>query len=410
MSLFTTLTDERLCFEISNAKRHVILAAPGISLQLAEALLQANSRLSKGSVQVVLDVSAKVARLGYGDHASVVKLTEAGMTVRKHDGLRIGVLICDDSGWSFATSPSLVEASPAEVGGAFNAILLDATQIALLRSELPLITIEDKPGIVPNIAVVGKDPVDGMIVNKVSHALEIAPPQKFDLARQTQVYTALIEFVELSFEGFNIQSRRVRLPKTLPIIASQDETIKERLTASLKVLNQVEKPKELRDITIKLEEIRSAYLVPVGQAGRVMLKSKRRDFEKELSAIQNNLDKCKKTIEADLQLALDTVIESIVPELVRAVITNPPPRFRGLFPLTEESAADFVRSELEKTFPKGSELVEGMKVRIFYKDVTYETLTNKEFSTNVMKMIPSKLLEGSLLQEEVAATAGTVMI
>lgn len=409
MPLFSTLTTERICSEIGTAQRHVILAAPGIGMPVADALLLACQRLPKGAVQVVLDVSPGVARLGYGEYAAVEKLATAAIPLHQHEGLRIGVLICDDAGWSFATSPSLLEADPAGDSEAFNAIALTPAQVMVLRAELPAINKESEGESAPEYTVVGTELVNEATLTKVKRALDIAPPQQFDLARQTQVYAALIQFVELTFEGFNIQSRRVQLPKTLPLIASKDKAVKDRLTASLKVLDQIEKPKALREVTTQLEELRNAYLVPVGQAGRIMLKSKRGDFEKELKAIEDSLEACKKTLVTDLQAALKGVVDAIVPDLARAVMADPPPRFRGLFSATEESAAEFVKDELAKTFPTADELVAGMKIHKFYKDVTYETLKNKDFSERVMKEIPPSVLEGSLLQEHVAAKSGTVM-
>jgi len=409
MPLFSTLTTERICTEIDAAERHVIMAAPGIGLPVADALLHAWQRLPRGAVQIVLDVSPSVARLGYGQHAAVEKLAAAGIPLHQHDGLRIGVLICDNAGWSFATSPSLVEADPAVDSDAFNAIALTAAQVVVLRAELPGINKENEQEPAPEYMVVGTELVGEAALSKVKRALEIAPPQQFDLARQTQVYAALIQFVELTFEGFNIQRRRVQLPKTLPLIASKDKALKDRLTASLKVLDQIEKPKALRDVTTRLEELRNAYLVPVGQAGRIMLKSKRVDFEKELKSIEDSLEACKKTLVIDLKKALNGVVDSIIPDLARAVMADPPPRFRGLFSATEESAAEFVKDELAKTFPTADELVAGMKIHKFYKDVTYETLKNKDFSERVMKEIPPSVLEGSLLQEHVAAKSGAAM-
>jgi hypothetical protein len=409
MPLFFTLTTERICSEISTAQRHVILAAPGISQPVADALLLAYQRLPKGTVQVVLDVSPSVARLGYGEHAAVEKLARAGIPLHQHEGLRIGVLICDDAGWSFATSPSLVEADPAGDSEAFNAIALMAAQVVVLRAELPAIDKVGEREPTPEYTVVGTELINETTLTKVKRALDIVPPQQFDLARQTQVYAALIQFVELTFEGFNIQSRRVQLPKTLPLIASKDKAVKDRLSASLKVLDQIEKPKALREVTTQLEELRNAYLVPVGQAGRIMLKSKRGDFEKEMTAIKASLEACKKTLVTDLQAALQGVVDAIVPDLARAVMADPPPRFRGLFSATEESAAEFVKDELAKTFPTAEELVAGMKIHTFYKDVTYETLKNKDFSERVMQEIPPSVLEGALLQEHVAAKSGTVM-
>lgn len=51
-----------------------------------------------------------------------------------------------------------------------------------------------------------------------------------------------------------------------------------------------------------------------------------------------------------------------------------------------------------------------MKIHKFYKDVTYETLKNKDFAERVMKVIPQSVLEGSLLREEVAAKAGAATL
>jgi hypothetical protein len=409
MSLFTTLTNERICQEIDDAKRYVVLAAPGISAQVASALQQAHQRLGEGAVTVVLDVSARVNRLGYGEHAAVEMLNQAGVMVRQHPGLRIGALICDEAGWSFASSPRLVEADPTSDSDAFNAIALTSAQVMVLRTELPPVSQAGSPVIAPEYPVVGSEVLDQANLLKVRQALIIAPPQQFDLARQTQVYAALIQFVDLKFEGFNIQSRSIQLPKTLPLIASQDKALKDRVTASLKVLDKLEKPKALQEVTEALEDLRQAYLVPVGQVGRVMLKSKRKDFEKELNSIQQRLDDFKGSLIEDLQDALDNVIEAIVPDLSRAVLADPPSRFRGLFPATEESAADYVREELAKSFPTAEELVSGMKIHMFYKDVTYETLKDKEFSDRVMKEIPKSVLEGALLQEEVAARTSAVM-
>lgn len=407
MPLFATLTTEQICSEIDAVGRHVILAAPGIGMPVAEALLRASQRLSKGAVQVVLDVSPSVARLGYGEYAAIEKLVAVGIPVHQHVGLRIGVLICDDAGWSFASSPSLVEADPVGDGDAFNAIELTAAQVMVLRGELPTITREVKHEPVPEYTVVGTELVNDATMSRVKRALDIVPPVQFDLARQTQVYAALIQFVELSFEGFNIQSRRVQLPRSLPLIASKNKAIKDRLTTSLKVLDQIEKPEALSKISAQLEELRQAYLIPVGHAGRIMLKSKRIEFENELKVIETALADCKTTLEDDLGKALKGVVDAVVPDLARAVMADPPPRFRGLFSNSEESAIEFVREELARFFPTATELVAGMKIHIFYKDVTYETLKAKDFSERVMKLIPASVVkEGSLVLEKVAVESG----
>lgn len=402
MPLFITLTQADVCQRIDDAVKHVVLASPGVSMEVARALVSAHQRLGPNAVQVVLDVSARVARLGYGDHAAVELLQASGVSLRQHEGLRIGALICDNSGWSFASVPRLVESDPSADGDAFNAIALTSAQVIVLRAELPPVGVS---AVAPDYTVVGSNLLDVQELAKVKRALHIAPPQQFDLARQTQIYTALIQFVELSFEGFNIQSRRIQLPKSLPLIASQDKALKDRVTTSLKVLDKLEKPEALNDVTQRLEALRQAFLVPVGPAGRVMLKSKQAVFEDDLAQIQKDLDDCKQALEQELQVALNKVVASIVPDLARAVLADPPSRFRGLFPNNLEAAADYVRGELDKTFPSAAELVSGMKIHKFYKDVTYETLKNKDFAERVMNEIPQSVLDGALLQEDLAVKA-----
>ena len=165
----------------------------------------------------------------------------------------------------------------------------------------------------------------------------------------------------------------------------------------------MEKPAVLKDIEVRLEDLRGAYLVQVGRAGRVILKGKLKDFEKELAQIEGDLQQCREAMKGDLADALATVAESLVPELSRAVLTSPPARFRGLYPMSSEAAATFVREELWRAFPSAEDLVDGMRIHKFYKDATYETLKNEEFEKKVKDLIPSSILNGALLHEHTAA-------
>jgi hypothetical protein len=403
MPLFKTVSQDQLCSEIDSAKERVILAAPGVTLAIADALIDAGRRLSRGDVRIVLDVSPSVARLGYGDHSAVERLLKAGLTVHQQPGLRIGVLVCDEAGWCFSTSPRLVEADPVTGSDAFNAVGLTSAQVLVLCAELPSVQSHADKGLAPEYPVVGADVVSDETVEKVKTALELAPPQPFDLARQAQVYSALIQFVELTFEGFDIQSKRVKMPSSLPLLATRDRGLRERLAATLKILDKIEKPAELKTITARLEELRKAYLIPVGKPGRIILKSKRKEFERELNEIGGMLSECKSRVKAQLDNILSGAVENLVPELSRAVVADPPPIFRGRYPATISAAEQYVRDELANVFPTSDELVEGMKIHRYYKDVTYETLKDERFRHLIEQEVPRSILQGSLLNEFVAA-------
>ena len=409
MPFFTTLDTNAISREIGSARAHVVLVAPGIATAVADALISAMGRLGPDQVRVVLDVSASVARLGFGDHQAVEKLNAAGLEIRVHPGLRIGVLICDDHGWSFAGTPRLVEADPQTASEAFNAIVLTQAQVIALRAELAAVgsNRQLEPDLLSAGAVsVGAKALTAESLGKVTHALKIAPPKPFDLARRTNVYAALIQFVELHLEGFNIQSRRIQLPKSLPLIASKDKVLRERLTASLKLLDKLEKPEALATVTNELEELREGFLRPVGRAGRVILRAKRPVFEEKLKKLDDRLTQCRVALVQDLQKALDDMVDTVAPELARAVIVDPPARFVGQYDETEEGARNYVRDVLGKALPKASTLVQGMKIHCLFKDVTYEMLTDDPFREAVLSQIPKSVLDGALLTEEEMAAPG----
>ncbi len=119
---------------------------------------------------------------------------------------------------------------------------------------------------------------------------------------------------------------------------------------------------------------------------------------------------CKRLFEgglaASLEDAMNKLIASITPDLTRAVLSDPPPRFRGLFPATPEAAAAYVDEELRKCLPSAADLVEGMRVNKFYKDVTYGVLKDRGFMERVLAQIPKSTLDGALLDEFIAAEAG----
>lgn len=128
MALFTTLEAQGIAERIGSARSRTVLAAPGIWPAVGDAWVDAAERLGRRSVAVVVDATADVARLGFGEFGATTKVREAGITVRQHDGIRLGVLLCDNSGWCFAMSAALVEKDPTADTDAFNAIQLSAAQ------------------------------------------------------------------------------------------------------------------------------------------------------------------------------------------------------------------------------------------------------------------------------------------
>lgn len=411
MAFFTKLTNSRICDEILSAKKTVVIAAPGIDKAIAKALINAQQSLPAGAVQVVLDVSATTSRLGYGEFEAIEMLQFAGLEIKQQSGLRLGVLLCDGRGWSFVSAPCLVEAEAHEQDNVCNAIVLTEIQVIALRAELPAATpsiaqiTPDKLQSPIQKSIIGAEPVKTETIQQVKTALKLAPVQAFDLARQSQVYTSLVQFVELKLEGLNLQARKVSLPKDLSLITTSDEELKKRVSTTLKLLEKIDTPKQLADISEKINELRASFLVPVGNLGRIIIKHKRNDFEVILAEIKKDLDKCRIETQNLIEAGLEKTKHALVADLVRAVLKNPPMQFRGMYQLNNADAERYVIKELDKVFPHAEKLVEGMKISCIYKDVTYDMLKNEDFANKLNDIIPESILDGALLREHTAAAA-----
>lgn len=396
MSLFTTLNEASICEKIINAKKLVILAAPGIGMTVAKALVKAHHKLGNDFVQVVLDVSAKAARIGYGDHEATKLLFDASITIKMHDGLRIGALICDDEGWSFASAPLAVELSPKTNSKAFNAITLNSSQVALLKEELPLTNNKSTP-LIKDQALgatreVGTKDLDKTTLNNISKALKLVPPKEFDIDRQTQVYVAILQFVELKVVGLNIQNRKVQLPRSLPILSIDNHKLNEKLSTSYKFFEENNNPQSLTEVMEHIEALRKKFLLPVGRFGRVILKSNLTEFKTEYKKIELELNDVKNEITKNLQEKLDKNCKELIDSIVDNLNVGPIQRLTIVLKLKEH-------------FPTAEKLISGMKIDLLYKDVTYQTLNDEEFIEMVQKVVPKDLIADALLVEEIALTA-----
>lgn len=412
MGIFQTLRQHDISGRIGEARSVVIYAAPGVSSPVADALCAASARLT-GAVIAVLDATANCARMGYGRFDEAERLVRAGVDVRREAGLRQGLLIVDNRGWAFALPAEFLETDAPEGTSAPNAIELTPSQVVVLRAELPSprrakdekTSEAAKPASVPTV---GAQPLEPAVIEQVKRELQIAPPQPFDLARQVLVYNALVRFVELEMKGWKLEGRQVKLPADrLPILSTGDRDLKQRIKSSLNMLDQIPEG-SLRGLRAEVEELRKAFCRPVGAIGSVVLVSSQPLLEEKIKAIQNKLDAEKAALTAQIQTALDKVVEGLVPELARAVLADPPNAFLGRYGQTEDGARDYVRVELARVFPTAQEIVSDMSLRLTFKDVTYSVLKDQAFKDKVLTSFSRTALPRELLTEYDAAKGRAV--
>lgn len=405
MSLFQTLRQSDIAARIGQATTFVAYVAPGVSDAVADALIKAHGRLSDECVVVVLDVSAASARAGYGVHQAVCRVQGAGMTVRTEPRLRLGLLICDAEGWAFSIPPRMIEDEVREAASAPNAVVLTPTQVIALRAELASCRGSD-PVTTP-IASIGARAASESLLRQVGDDLERNPPQPFDLSRQVHVFDSAIEFVELALEGWRIGSRKIRMPKELPILAGGDAELNRRIESTFHLVESTE-GLVLKALEARFNELRDAYLRPMGKyLGRVLIRSKRKEFDAKLADLRAAFEKAKETLEASLQKALDANVDDLVGRLAAIILSmpNPPLKFQARFRPDKAGATRYVREQLESRIPRAKALVEGMKVHVIVKGVTLEMLKDEEFQRRFFEQVPREELAVDLYAEYDTAKA-----
>ena len=395
--LFRSLDAAAIARKIRAAQYSVCYAAPGIQLEPAQAMSEVGERIGPDLITVCLDFDERVMRMGYGDLAAVKTLRDAGVVVRTISGLRIGLLIVDQEGYVFTPTALYLE-SDQRSAEAPNALRLSRDQaldaltrlspaakaiaIALARTD------EERERIRRQAVEIPSEPVTKDEFATVAQRLDEVPPVQFDVARQVRVFNAYLQYVDMKLSGAAIQRHRLAIPPSIQKLGSSAD-LAGRLRTTFDL---IEKEGSLSSKVLEeaLNEIRKHFTPSLGKDhGRVILKAVKPIFQQRLDEFQENLKKHQENVERDLQIHLDRSREQIVDHYLPQVVANPPDALVGQFPeITKETAKAWLNRQVSRVFPLAEALVQKMQLDVRYKDMTFETLNQKEFLEHVKKAFP----------------------
>ena len=399
-ALFCSLSPLRIAESIRSAQRAVCYAAPGIQLDLAQAMVETAGRLGKEMLTVSLDFDDRVMRMGYGDIGAVTLLLDAGIAVNSSPGLRTALVVVDNEGYIFTPTALYLEAEPSD-GDASNAMRMSGEQVAqaLARLSPAAKTIAVAQAKTPE----AKQQIEALTVDVVSAPITVAklaevktslkevPPVRFDLARQVRVFEPYLQYVELSLSGAAIQRHRMAIPLSIQKLGGSKD-LESRLRTTFELIEKGSKlsSKPLEDA---LNEIRKNFTPSLGKDhGRVVLKAAKPHLVERLTEFRTKLEAHQKAVEADLQKHLDTSREQIVAYYQARVIEAKPDALLGQSlngEISEVAAKKWLNGELDKVFPSAETLIQEMKLDERYKDVTFETLNRKDFLESVKDAFPN---------------------
>lgn len=389
------------------AKKHVAFCAPNISHELALALVDAKKQ-NAIEVKVFLEFTEKSYRAGFGDIQGYEVLIKNTIPVYNNLGYNIFCIISDDIGYFYFVQSRFHE----KEGSAFDLFSMEPKQLKRIKLLFGLIdeTTQEFADLVDDVGIETIDKVhqnfnyisaeeSGMIIKKITND----PPLKPNFSRSLETYKAKFQFVELTFHGGNIAVKKIALPsKALPF---KDDKLKKSIEASLRLFNDLKSQefiKPLLKLTSELEKIREKYTFHIKARKKSLIKREEKtNFETDLKNIETKIAEEKKNLINSLQIEISKTRKTIKENLDNSLHTNKPIELDGLLEFTLE---DEIKNMLEKImsqirFPLAKDLLDDMKVKWHFYDITWEDLNNKEILEEMEDKELIKADEASFISE-----------
>lgn len=380
----THVNDSVLVDHIQAANRRVLFMAPGVSKAVADALAEAGQKMGHEAVDVIVDMDPEVYRLGYGTVEGLAAIDHAAqggaLRLCSQPGVRLGVLIADDTTVVYAPTPELIESSTEEPSQP-NAIVLEAPPAAL-ASDVGL-------GAQPTRErTVGLDAVQPTQLSSVRSILAENPPLRFDLARKVRIYSNFLQFVELSLVNCFVSRHKAAIPSHLVGLAGNTE-LESRFRAQFdmadKTAFKVKSEDGKREITEQtLQQARTSiarrFLIPVTGFGIVIVKDRRQEFQKAVDALSSDVAAFERGVVAEFENTVARTSEALVEALLPAVLRNPPDLYLKFLGKPDETQiksylAEDIRGALSRVAPTQGK----MEVKVLFKDITYEMIQDTGF-------------------------------
>jgi hypothetical protein len=335
--------------------------------------------------------------MGFGEFAAVGILRDVDINISSTKGLRTGLLVVDYEGYIFTPTALYLEADR-RTADAPNAMRLSKEQVmeamARLSPSAKVIAIalsnstEEKEKIRLQAVELPSETLSKEQFFRVGKRLEEVPPVKFDVARQVRVFNAYLQYVEMKLAGAAIQRHRLSIPPSIQQLGGSED-LEGRLKTTFDLISKSGKlsSKVLED---RLNGIRKNFTRSLGKDyGRVTLKAAKPHLEESIKAFRYELKAHQVKVEKELQGQLDESRKQIVDYYVPHVLKSPPDAMLGQFlKYSEVEARIWLDSELDGVFPKADDIIEKMQLDVRYKDVTFETLNQRDFLDAVKEAFP----------------------
>ncbi len=419
---FTNVDDKVLCEVIAQARQRLVFVAPGIRPPVALALASAMPVVPSATIHLVLDLDAEVCRLGYGDKDfEGMELLQAAaakhnLTVNHHPGIRIGLLIADDTTLIYSPTPELIETESHRP---------DKPNAIILRNELPSqLANACAVGSEGFASVeVGLDPIDIRTVEAVKRDLKDRPPKEFNVARIERVFSSMLQYVELTIEDYKLSSRSLLLDPEL--FGVRDAEVVRRLTNRYHLFSETDaltveiphidedamhnalKPKEkFGPLSIDRERnrIKKRFVIEAGRYGNLILRRNVPDFEKEIKVLEAKIVEYRTAVQKQIETRIQEIVDELLAALLERLKAAPPDHWHSRFLGKEPTDEDIKRLFHEDVQSEVNRVKTDFEPKVFtaYKDVTYQTFKDEKFRELMEKRFGRESIAAIFTEHDVA--------
>lgn len=402
---FLSVNDAVLVDTIGRAANRLVFIAPGLRPSVATALTRAMAVIPHAAIHLVLDVDAEVSRLGYGDKdfKGMEMLQEEaakhGLTVNHHPGIRIGLLIADETTLIYSPTAESIETENRQP---------DKPNAILLQSELPK-SLADACALGEDghaTLEVGKDVIDAQTVAAAKRDLAARPAKDFNIARVERVFSSMLQYVEFEIEDYKLATRTLSLHAEL--FGVRDEAVAQRLASRYRLFSgndslsveiafvgedgqpDTSKPKDnFGPLSVDKERnrIKKLFIIEAGKNRALILRRNVASFEKEIARLRKRMELYKEGVQSQIQKRTQEIAAELLAALTETLKNNPPPHWASRHINAEISDAD-VKRLFEEDIQQELERVRtdfDPKIRIDYKEITYATFVDKDFRKLIEK-------------------------
>lgn len=396
-SFFLNINSDTFANLISETNKCLCYAAPGIQDAVAQDIVKLAQKIGPELILVFLDVDENVLRMGYGSLDAIDLLRTSGIHVQHIAGLRNGLIVSDDIGFSFTPTALFLEQEKRDES-VLNAMRLMPDQIkeAMARlspasKAIAVAKAESKIEIqeLENLAVeIQPQELSHYQIYEIQESLKSAPPLQFDVARQVRVFQPHFQYVELSLTGAAIQRHKLNIPKSIQKIG-MDKELEGRLKTTFDLIDKNEKVSS-KHLDKELREIRDVFTRSLGKKqGRIVRTGAIPRLKESLKELQKSIEEHQKNIEKDLVEILQKSKEMVVNYYLPLVKKNTPRELYGIFgDPSEQDILHWLDIEITKAFPKADDLIQKIELDVNFKDVTYETLNRGDFLESIKEAYP----------------------